>query len=119
MIGRCIIIKNYSIFEVVEIINDLNPNLIEENTVRNTKHIVDSINKRFNDINLIYELLFSNEENVGILKSNYNTFKIFYKHPIKKSKDVCIVISINDNKDIKLITSYLSPIEKRVRTYER
>lgn len=111
-------IIDYSIADVAEILKVLNVNSIDEDMFRNTKHINESNNKRFNNINLIYNLI-TDYENVGILKSNYNLFKIYYNHPSKKSKDVCIVISINDNKGVKLITAYISPKEKRVRSYER
>lgn len=96
----------------------MDSNSIEEDIFRNTKHVIHSSNKRHEDPNMIYDLLI-NHENEGILKSNYNTFKIFYKHPTKKSKDICIVIAITDNKGVKLITTFNQPKERRVRTYEK
>lgn len=117
MLGR-VFIKEYSINKVIEILEELNFNSIDENMFRNTNHFNDSNNKRFNDLDLVYDLLIKNE-NVGVLKSYYNTFKIYYKHPSIKTKDVCIVITITENKGVKLITAFYSPEERRVRNYER
>ncbi len=111
-------IKEYTVNEAMEILKNLDSNSIEEDMFRNTKHVNYSNNKRHEDPNEIYNLLI-NHENEGILKSNYNTFKIFYSHPRKKSKDLCIVIAINDNRGIKLITTFNQPKERRVRTYEQ
>ena len=83
--GLVFFIKEYTVNEVIEIISNLNYNSIEENTFRNTRHFNHSNNKRHEDLNQIYELLI-NHENEGILKSKYNTFKLFYEHPTKNLK---------------------------------
>ena len=74
-------------------------------------------NWRNDDVGIIYESLLT-EIPVGILKSSYNVFKVVYSHINKKSKDLYIIIAIKDNKGIKLITTYPTKKEKRVRTYE-
>ena len=110
--------KDYSIDDVVKILENLDINSITEDSFRDTRHVIYSNNYRNKDNNLIYELLL-NKQYIGVLKSDYNSFKIFYEHPIKKSKDLCIVIAINDNEGINIITTFLEKKERRVRVYER
>lgn len=63
---------------------------------------------------MIYDLLISAEV-VGVLKQNYNKFMIYYTHPTKESKDVCIVIGIDDFKNISIITNFTKNRNYRVR----
>ena len=44
--------------------------------------------------------------NYGIQKQDFNKFKLSYEHKIRKSQDLYLIIVINDNKDINLITTY-------------
>ena len=110
--------KDYDVEDVVEILKSLDINNISEDSFRDTRHVIYSNNYRNWDNNLIYDSLL-NKQHVGVLKSDYNSFKIFYEHPVKKSKDLCIVIAINDNMGVKIITTFLEKKEKRVRTYGR
>lgn len=110
--------RDYSVDDVVEILRNLDETSIDEDSFRDTKHAMYSNNYRNKNLNLMYDALL-NKQHVGVLKSNYNSFKIFYKHPSKKSKDLCIVIAINDNSGVSIITTYLENKERRVRTYER
>jgi len=111
-------VKVYSVDDVVKILKNLDIISISEDFFRDTRHVIYSNNYRNKNNSLIYDVLL-NKQHVGVLKSDYNSFKVFYEHPFKKSKDLCIVISINDNNGVKIITTFLEKKEKRVRTYER
>ncbi|MCL2687213.1 MAG: hypothetical protein FWE58_01595 [Methanobrevibacter sp.] len=111
-------IIDYSLEEALNILSNLNPENVSEDSFRDTKHVVDSNNKRHKNLNMIYDLLFDGDI-VALLKSNYNLFKIIYEHPTLNSKDLCVVVSITDDKGVKLITTLNQPKERRVRTYER
>lgn len=63
---------------------------------------------------MIYDLLCS-AELVGILKQNFNKFLVYYEHPTNESKDVCIVIGIDDFKGVSLITNFTKNKDLRVR----
>ncbi len=65
---------------------------------------------------MIYNLL-SSEELVGILKQDFNKFKIVYKHPTKISMDVCIVILIDEFKKISMITNFTKNKNLRVKSW--
>ena len=52
---------------------------------------------------------------MGIIKQNYNKFRLYFEHKYKKSKDISLVICINENKTINFITVMLTDKNKRVR----
>ena len=78
--------KDYSIDDVVRILEDLDISSISEDFFRDTRQVIYSNNYRNKDNNLIYDSLL-NKQYIGVLKSDYNAFKIFFEHPLKKSKD--------------------------------
>ncbi|BDZ71583.1 hypothetical protein GCM10025861_21000 [Methanobacterium petrolearium] len=44
-----------------------------------------------------------------------NKYKVFYEHPKIKEYDIIIVIGIEQNKNIKVITTYIQNKDRRVR----
>ena len=53
------------------------------------------------------------------MKQSYNKFKLCYKHPIKKQKDIYLIVVINDDKSMSVLTTYEGDISRRVGDNER
>ncbi len=70
-----------------------------------TKHFHSSNNLRHKKSDICIEALL-NQEIPGIQKQEFNIFKLTYEHKIRKSQDLYLIIVINDNETIKLITTY-------------
>jgi len=84
-----------------------------------TDHTKKRLLERSIDKELIIDCL-TNLEIKGILEQSYNNkknnkFKVFYRHPNRKEHDIIIVIGIDQNKNIKVITTYLQRKDRRVR----
>ena len=56
---------------------------------------------------------------VGIMKQSYNKFKLCYKHPIKKQKDIYLIAVINDDNSVSVLTTYEGDISRRIGDNER
>lgn len=79
-----------------------------------------SFSKRSSNIDrdAVYDSLV-NKKPVLIGKTSYNTFKVLYEHPNRSSKDIYIIIKIDESKNILLVTVYTHSIERRIRHHER
>ena len=110
-------IYDYNIEQVIDILTNLKKIEITEEKIRETRHT----NHRFGRRSLqfsrdtVYNSLI-NKIPVGISKSNYNTFKIIHEHPKRRSQDIYIVIAIDEDENVKLITVYSHNRKRRVRT---
>ncbi len=56
---------------------------------------------------------------LGIMKQGYNKFKLCYTHPIKKQKDLYLIVAINDDDSMSMLTTYEGNISRRVGDNER
>lgn len=92
---------DYTVKEAYEIIKSLE----NHSQVHMTKHFHTSNFLRHKNLDLCMDALF-NQEIMGIQKQDFNKFKLSYEHKIRKSQDLYLIIVINDNKDINLITTY-------------
>ena len=52
---------------------------------------------------------------MGIIKQNYNKFRVYFEHNRRPAKDISLVIGINDNKDVKFITVMETLRNQRVK----
>ncbi|MDR2967888.1 MAG: hypothetical protein LBU74_08085 [Methanobacteriaceae archaeon] len=110
-------IFEYNIKEVIDILANLKKIEITEEKIRETRHS----NHRFGRRSLqfsrktVYNSLI-HKTPVGISKSNYNTFKIIHEHPRRKSQDIYIIIAVDEDENVKLITVYSHNRKRRVRT---
>lgn len=99
----------FSIQDAIDIINSLD----NTSKIRATKHFNENNNLRHKDNDLWIEILFDHEL-LGINKQAENKFKLCYKHPNKKNKDIYFVVIIGDDKSLKLITTYEAKDSRRI-----
>lgn len=64
---------------------------------------------------MVYDSLI-NKKPVLIGKSGYDTFKVLYEHPKRRSQDIYIILQLDDNENILIITTYTHSVERRIRT---
>ena len=101
--------KDYSIEEAIEIIKSC-----DESYMQNTNHFIKRNIQRMNDEGLVFET-FLNNPLIGIIKQDYDKFRLYFEHKSKSSKDISIVIIINDNTDVNFVTAMETDRNKRVR----
>ena len=101
--------KDYSIEEALEIINSC-----DESFMPNTKHFDVRNVQRIGNFDLIFETFLHNPL-MGILKQNYNKFRIYFEHNLRPTKDISLVIGINDNKTVNFVTVMETYRSQRVR----
>ena len=101
--------KDYSIEEAIEIINSC-----DESFVADTKHFDIRNVQRIGDLGLIFQTFLYNQL-MGIIKQDYNKFRLYFEHSQKPTKDISLVIGINDNKDVKFVTVMETYRNQRVR----
>ena len=102
-------LKDYEISEALGIVENCT-----ESKVRNLVHFNVRNLQRMGDVSIVYESIFS-EPIVGILKQDYNKFKVFWEHKTKKSKDIYVILVINDDNGIELVTIMPDNKDKRLR----
>lgn len=93
--------RDFTVKEAYEIIKSLDSG----SQIYMTKHFHSSNNSRHKKSDICIDALL-NQEILGIQKQEFNKFKLTYEHKITKSQDLYFIIGINDNEDIKLITTY-------------
>ena len=69
--------------------------------------------QRIGDFGFIFETFLYNPL-MGIIKQDYNTFRLYFEHDRKPSKDISLVIGINDNRIVNFVTVILTGRSKRV-----
>jgi hypothetical protein len=111
-------VRDYDIGQVWDILSELDRS-VDEAKIRESNHVRDSFDLRsgFLDRNIVYDSLIKNNP-VLIGKSNYNTFKVIYEHPTKSSEDVYVIISLDDNGNILIVTVYTHSNDRRIRHHE-
>lgn len=101
--------KDYSIEEAIEIINSC-----DESFVADTKHFDIRYVQRIGDLGLIFQTFLYNQL-MGIIKQDYNKFRLYFEHSQKPTKDISLVIGINDNRTVNFITVMETYRNQRVR----
>jgi hypothetical protein len=99
-----LLIRDFDLDQAWEIIKNLNSHNRDEYKIRESKHVMDSL---------------INKKPVLIGKTGYDTFKVLYEHPTKMSKDIYIIISIDEAENILIVTTYTHSIERRIRHHDR
>ncbi|MDR0911115.1 MAG: hypothetical protein LBM96_00760 [Methanobrevibacter sp.] len=107
------IVKDYSLAEALNIIINADSNDIEL-----IPHAIQKSNQR--NVNLEYiEKCIIEKDLLGLIKTRSNRFKIIYPHETKKSRDLYIVIEIDENiGKLIVITIYTTSINRRLREHE-
>lgn len=100
---------DYTIEEAIEIINGC-----DESFNPDTRHFDIRTVQRIGDSSLIFDAFLYNPL-MGIIKQSYNKFRLYFEHNNKPSKDIALVIGINDDKTVNFITVMLTDRDKRVR----
>ena len=103
--------KDYSIEEAIEIINSC-----DESFVTDTKHFDIRNVQRIGDLGLIFQTFLYNQL-MGIIKQDYNKFRLYFEHSQKPTKDISLVIGINDNRTVNFITVMETYRNQRVRKW--
>ncbi|MDO8869637.1 MAG: hypothetical protein Q7V10_02690 [Methanobacteriaceae archaeon] len=111
-----LLIRDFDLDQAWVIIKNLSIENIDEDKIRESRHVIDSFSLRSYNIDrdLIYDSLI-NKKPVLIGKTGYNSFKVLYEHPTKKSEDIYIIISIDERENILIITTYTNSIKRRIR----
>ena len=100
---------DYTIEEAIEIIDSC-----DESFMPDTKHFNIRNIQRIGDLGLIFETFLYNPL-MGILKQDYNKFRLYFEHDKKPSKDISLVIAINDDNTVNFVTIMETYRSKRVR----
>ncbi len=100
--------RDYSIEEAIEIINNC-----DESFNPDTRHFDVRNVQRIGDFGLIFKTFLYNPL-MGIIKQDYNKFRLYFEHDRKPSKDISLVIGINDNRIVNFVTVILTDRSKRV-----
>lgn len=100
--------RDYSIEEAIEIINNC-----DESFNHDTKHFDVRNVQRIDDFGLVFNTFLFNPL-MGIIKQDYNKFRLYFEHDRKPSKDISLVIGINDNRIVNFVTVILTDRSKRV-----
>ncbi|MDO5841753.1 MAG: hypothetical protein Q4Q24_00595 [Methanobrevibacter ruminantium] len=102
--------KDYNIYEVIKILNNHDPN-----DLKIIPHLQERWLERDFRINYIVDCI-SNEIPLSISKTRMNRFKLVYPHETKITMDLYVIIEIDENSIITIITAY--PNDKRRRERE-
>lgn len=105
--------KDYSLTEAFKIFC----NVDESSTVHVKFHFQLNNHKRHVNPNIWVDIFFEHLL-LGIIKQEENKFKLCYKHPSKNQKDSYLIVVINDDNSIDLITTYEGKISRRIGTNE-
>ena len=101
--------RDYSIEEAIEIINSCDQSFMPD-----TKHFDVRNIQRIGAFGLIFETFLYNPL-MGIIKQDYNKFRLYFQHNLRTTKDISLVISINDNREVKFVTVMETYRNQRVR----
>ena len=100
--------KDYSLREALNIFCK-----VDQSSIVNLKfHFQRNNDLRHNNPNSWIDVFFSHRL-LGIMKQEFNKFKLCYLHPSKVQKDLYLIVAINDDNSMDLITTYEASIERR------
>lgn len=102
--------KDYSIEEAFNLIKNC-----DKDNINDTRHFSFRNIQRSSDISLIYRTLLK-KPIVGILKQDYDKFKVYYEHETKVSEDTILIIGLDED-IINLITTFSTSRQQRLRKY--
>lgn len=103
---------DYTIEDAQKIIKSFDSsNLIFDN------HVLDNWFEREISFDYIFHCL-KYEMLLGITKTSHNRFKLIYHHKHVKTKDLYIVVEINDDEYLRVITAYSFNKRRREREHE-
>ena len=102
--------KDYSIEEAFNLINNC-----DKYNITDTRHFSIRNIQRSIDMDLVYRILL-NKPIVGILKQDFDKFKVYYEHESKVSEDLILIIGVEDG-GINLITTFSTSRQQRLRKY--
>ncbi len=86
---------------------------VDESATLNLKfHFQQNNNWRHSDPNSWIDVFFGHRL-LGLIKQEENKFKLCYKHPSKSQKDLYLIILINCDESMDLITTYEASINRR------
>lgn len=102
--------KNYSVEEAFNLISNCTIN-----NIKYTRHFSFRNIQRSEDIDLVYRTLL-NKPIVGILKQDFDKFKVYYEHETRVSEDIILIIGVDDE-IINLITTFSTSRQQRLRKY--
>ncbi|WP_295593120.1 hypothetical protein [uncultured Methanobrevibacter sp.] len=100
---------NYSIEDAINIINSC-----DESFNPNTRHFNVRNVQRIGNLELIYKTFLHNPL-MGIIKQDFNKFRLYFEHNFKSSKDISLVIAINNDRTVNFVTVMLTDRNKRVK----
>ena len=106
--------KNYSLTEAVGIFCN-----VDDSTVVHLKFHFNEKNHERHFNPELWVKSFLNHKLLGIMKQGYNKFKLCYKHPLKKNKDLYLIVVINDDDSMSMLTTYEGNISRRIGDNER
>lgn len=101
--------KEYTIEDAIEIIKNC-----DKTQISVTRHFHIRNEKRNDDLSLVYETFLTNEIK-GILKQDFNKFKVIFEHKTKPSEDMNIIFIILEDNTLRFITTFNSPKKQRVK----
>ena len=78
--------RNYSIEEAIEIINSCDESFMPDTIHFDVRNI-----QRIGDFGLIFET-FLHYPLMGIIKQDYNKFRLYFEHNLRPTKDISFVI---------------------------
>lgn len=100
--------KDYSLKEALNVFCNVN----QSSAVYLKFHFQENNHLRHNDPHSWVGVFFDHQL-LGLMKQEENKFKLCYKHPRKRKKDLYLIISINDDNSMDLITTYEASINRR------
>ncbi len=106
--------KDYNIEDAQKILKSHNL----KNKIKLKNHVLDNWFKRGYSLNYIFDCL-TNKIPLSISKTRENRFKMIYPHETNSNDDLYIIIEINDDREVSVITAYSFNKRRREREKER
>lgn len=104
---------DYSIEDAQKILKSF-----DSSNLRLDSHVLDNWFERDINFDYLFECL-KNKIPLSISKTMENRFKLIYPHESIKTKDLYIIIEIDEFENITIKTAYSFSIKRRQRDYER
>lgn len=108
------LVRDYSLREALNIFCNVNHSA----TVHLKFHFQEKNQERHSNLESWIKTFF-NHKLLGIMKQEYNKFKLCYKHPFKEQKDLYLIVVINEDISMSMLTTYGGNISRRIGDNER